>query len=97
MQVWYMLIGGRPVVDQEIDALLAIAGRTQGGSHALRQLQQLLSLARTEREEAAVHFELRRVADNPTPHHLRALTLYRALYARTPQYLYKTRIEELER
>lgn len=64
---------------------------------ALRQLQQLLSLARTEREEAAVHFELRRVADNPTPHHLRALTLYRALYARTPQYLYKTRIEELER
>jgi len=64
---------------------------------ALRQLQQLLTLARTEREEAAVHFELRRVADNPTPHHLRALSLYQALYARTPQYLYKIRMEELER
>ncbi|MBL7826053.1 MAG: tetratricopeptide repeat protein [Saprospiraceae bacterium] len=64
---------------------------------ALRQLQQLLALARTEREEAAVHFELRRVADNPTPHHIRALTLYKSMYARTPQYIYKTRIEELER
>jgi predicted ATPase/class 3 adenylate cyclase len=64
---------------------------------ALRQLQQLLALARTEREEAAVHFELRRIADNPTPHHLRALTLYRALYDRTPQYIYRVRMEELEK
>lgn len=64
---------------------------------ALRQLQQLLALARTEREEAAVHFELRKVADHPTPHHLRALSLYRNLYARTPQYLYKMRVEELEK
>lgn len=64
---------------------------------ALRQLQQLLSLARTEREEAAVHFELRRVADNPTPHHLKALSLYKSMYARTPQHIYKVRIEELER
>jgi len=64
---------------------------------AMRQLQQMLGLTRTEREEAAVHFELRRVADNPTPHHLRALALYRAMYARTPQYIYKVRLEELER
>jgi predicted ATPase/class 3 adenylate cyclase len=64
---------------------------------AQRQLQQLMALARSEREEAAVQFELRRVADNPTPHHLRALSLYRNLYARTPQHMYKMRIEELER
>ncbi|MBK8194685.1 MAG: tetratricopeptide repeat protein [Lewinellaceae bacterium] len=64
---------------------------------ALRQLQQLLALARTEREEAAVHFELRKVADHPTTHHLRALTLYRSMFARTPQYIYKVRVEELER
>lgn len=63
---------------------------------ALRQLQQLLALARSEREEAAVHFELRRVADNPTPHHTRALSLYRSMYARTPQYIYRIRLEELE-
>lgn len=63
---------------------------------ALRQLRQLLALARTEREEAAVHFELRKIAENPTPHHLRAVSLYRSLYARTPQYLYKIRLEELE-
>ncbi|MEO6040161.1 MAG: tetratricopeptide repeat protein, partial [Saprospiraceae bacterium] len=30
---------------------------------ALRQLHQLLALARTEREEAAVHFELRRITE----------------------------------
>jgi len=66
-------------------------------AEALRQLQQLMALARSEREEAAVHFELRRVADNPTPHHLRALSLYRAMYGRTPQYIYRVRLEELER
>lgn len=66
-------------------------------AEAQRQLQQLLGIARTEREEAAAHFELRRVADNPTPHHHRALALYKALYARTPQHIYKVRLEELER
>lgn len=66
-------------------------------AEALRQLQQLMSLARTEREEAAVHFELRKIADHPTVHHLRAQTLYRNLYARTPQYMYKLRLEELEK
>jgi hypothetical protein len=64
---------------------------------ALRQLQQILLLARTEREEAAVHFELRRIAENPTPNHMRALSLYRSLHAKTPQYIYKVRIEELEK
>jgi len=64
---------------------------------ALRQLHQMMALARTEREEAAVHFELRKVAENPIPHHLKALTLYRSLYERTPQYLYKVRMEELEK
>lgn len=64
-------------------------------AEALRQLRQLLALARTEREEAAVHFELRKIADNPTPHHVRAATLYRNLYARTPQHVYKLRLEEL--
>jgi hypothetical protein len=69
------------------------------GNHAEahRQLLQLLTLARTEREEAAVHFELRNVADNPTTHHLQALALYQGLYARTPQFLYRTRLDELEK
>ena len=65
-------------------------------SEALRQLQQLLSLARSEREEAAVHFELRKIADHPTHHHLKAKTLYNNLYAKTPQYVYKMRLAELE-
>jgi predicted ATPase/class 3 adenylate cyclase len=63
---------------------------------ATRQLQQMLNMTHTEREEAAVHFELRKIADNPTPHHLRALTLYRGLFAKTPQYIYRIRVEELE-
>jgi len=64
---------------------------------ALQQLQQLLALTRTEREEAAVHFELRRVAENPSTYHQRALTLYKSMYARTPQHIYRTRINELEK
>ncbi len=73
--------------------ILAEGNRPEG----LRHLYQLLQLARTEREEAAVHYELRKIAENPTPHHLRALTLYRSLLARTPQYIYKIRVEELEK
>ena len=66
-------------------------------SEALRQLSQLQALARSEREEAAVHYELRKIAENPAPHRLRALELYQALYSRIPQYVYKIRIEELEK
>ena len=66
------------------------------GPEALRQLHQLLAMARTEREEAAVHFELRRIAEQPGAHLQRALTLYRSMYARTPQHMYRMRIEELE-
>lgn len=64
---------------------------------ALRQLLQLLPIARTEREQAGVHYELRRIAANPEAHRQRALELYRALYQRTPQHLFKARIAELER
>ncbi len=64
-------------------------------SEALRQLSQLLALSRSEREEASVHYELQRVADNPEIHHRKALEMYRNLYSRTPQYLYKIRMEEL--
>ncbi len=66
-------------------------------AEALRQLHQMMALTRTEREEAAVHFELRKVADNPLPHYNRALALYKSLYERTPQYLYKVRLDELEK
>ncbi|MFN4080983.1 MAG: tetratricopeptide repeat protein, partial [Saprospiraceae bacterium] len=65
-------------------------------SEAVRRLQQMLLSARNERDEAAIHFELRRVADNPIPHHIRALTLYRNLFEKTPQYLFKWRIKILE-
>ncbi len=64
---------------------------------ALRQLSQLLNMARNEREEAAVHFELRKVADHPTKHFLRALELYRDMYHKTPQHIYKIRLETLEK
>lgn len=36
-------------------------------AEAVRHLQQMLLSARNERDEAAIHFELRRVADNPIP------------------------------
>jgi predicted ATPase/class 3 adenylate cyclase len=72
--------------------ILAEGNRAEG----LRQLIQLQTLARTEREEAAVHYELSKVADNPKPHRDRACELYRTLYSRTPQYVYKKRYEEME-
>ncbi|MBK9338011.1 MAG: tetratricopeptide repeat protein [Lewinellaceae bacterium] len=62
---------------------------------AMRQLMQLQAIARTEREEAAVQFELRKVAENPEPHRKRALELYQNLYNHTPQYVYKLRLDEL--
>ncbi len=71
---------------------------TEGNSpEALRQLSQLLNMARNEREEAAVHFELRKVADHPTKHFLRARELYRDMHQKTPQYIYKIRLEALKK
>ncbi|MCB0532836.1 MAG: tetratricopeptide repeat protein [Lewinellaceae bacterium] len=64
---------------------------------ALRQLNQLQSLARSEREEAAIHYELRKIANNPLPHYNRALTLYQNLHEQTPQYVYKLRLDELKK
>ncbi len=70
----------------------------EGNTHeALRQLLQLQPLTRTEREQAGVHYELRRVATQPEVHRQRALELYQNLYQRTPQYLFKIRIDELTR
>ncbi len=74
--------------------ILVAEGNTQ---EALRQLLQLQSLARSEREQAAVHYELRRVAVDPVVHRQRALDLYQNLYQRTPHHLFKARIAELER
>lgn len=65
-------------------------------SEANRQLLQLLNLSRKEREEAAVHFELRLVVESASVHTQKALELYYVLYQRTPQYIYRHRIELLE-
>jgi predicted ATPase/class 3 adenylate cyclase len=73
--------------------LMADGRRTE----ALSLLTQLIHLARNEREEASANFEIRQVADHPTKYYLRALELYRDMFARTPQHLYKLRIETLER
>jgi hypothetical protein len=64
-------------------------------SEANRLLTQLLNMVRREREEAAVHYELREVAENRAEHIQKALELYQALYQRTPQYIYKFRIDRL--
>jgi predicted ATPase/class 3 adenylate cyclase len=70
----------------------------EGNRHeALRQLSQLLQMSRNEREEASINFEIRHVADHPTKHYLRALELYREMYSRTPQHIYKLRLEALEK
>jgi predicted ATPase/class 3 adenylate cyclase len=107
------LAAARQLLDEGRDIALALgnADLTFGASilraqliiaegnkpEALRQLYQLQAMARSEREEAAVLYELRRVADDPTRFHERALELYRGMYARTPQFIFKSRLEVLER
>ena len=65
-------------------------------SEALTLLLQLQALARTEQEQASVHYELRRIAAQPEEHRRKALELYGALCERTPQYLFKIRRRQLE-
>jgi predicted ATPase/class 3 adenylate cyclase len=60
-------------------------------------LDKMKADVKSEKDEAALLFELRKISDNPTPYHFRALTIYRALHNKTPQYLYKVRLDELEK
>jgi predicted ATPase/class 3 adenylate cyclase len=59
-------------------------------------LQHLLSVAKTPREEAAVHYELRKITPE-TIHRRKALHLYAALFQKTPQHFYKMRLATLEK
>ena len=64
---------------------------------AREKLQDMLTTFRSPREEAALHFELREIADDPSVAREIALALYRVLFEETPQYLFKTRVEILEK
>lgn len=57
---------------------------------------QLLAMAKTPREEAAVYYELSKMKHGSDAHRRKAYALYRELYERSPQYLYKKRLEKLE-
>ncbi|MEZ4919350.1 MAG: tetratricopeptide repeat protein [Saprospiraceae bacterium] len=63
---------------------------------ANRQLNQLLSMMRSEREEAAIHYELWRLDHANEANRKRALELYNALFERTPQHMYRIRLEALQ-
>jgi predicted ATPase/class 3 adenylate cyclase len=77
-----------------LHAKIAMAEQNKDG--AFKLLAQIISLSKSEREEAAAQYELRKIADDPTPHHERALELYRNLFQHTQQYLFRIRLEELE-
>jgi tetratricopeptide (TPR) repeat protein/class 3 adenylate cyclase len=65
---------------------------------ARRHLAQMMTFARTPREEASVQFELWQMSEQEKGenHRLQALELYRGLYGKMAQYLYKMRMEMLE-
>ena len=63
---------------------------------ARRQLSQLLSIARSDREVAAVHFELWLIDKENEISRKEATRLYESLFAKTPQYLYRIRLEALK-
>ena len=70
------------------------AGHAQG-SH--NRLLALLPHAHTPDQEAAVRYELFRIDPLDANSHLRALQLYQKLYRETPRYLFKFRLDILER
>jgi tetratricopeptide (TPR) repeat protein len=77
-----------------LHAKIALAEQNKDG--AFKLLAQIISLSKSEREEAAAQYELSKIADDPTPHHQRSLELYQGLYEHTKQYLFRIRLEELE-
>jgi hypothetical protein len=60
-------------------------------------LLALLPYAHTPDQEAAVRYELFRIDPLDSSSHQRALQLYKALYRETPRYLFKFRLDILER
>ncbi len=59
-------------------------------------LQELLRTAEGTDQEAAIYYELWRLHPNDTAYREAATQRYRELYASTPKYLFKTRLQSLE-
>lgn len=81
---------GTLLLESKLDILKGNKGAAQ------EKLTAMLTVFRSPREEAALHFELREIAGDPTVDREIALALYRVLFEETPQYLFKTRVEILE-
>ncbi len=77
-----------------LQAKIAMAEHNPDGARHL--LYQIIALSKSGREEAAAHYELRKVGSDPENHRERALSLYRDLFEKTPQYLFRMRVAELE-
>ena len=63
---------------------------------ALAVLAQLLDKSEEESDLAAIHYEWYKMSPDEINHRQIAFDLYQKLYKTIPQYLFKTRMKELE-
>ncbi len=64
---------------------------------AVKTLNDLLGMFRGKREQSAIYYELFQVQPEEPIYCQKALELYQKLYLEIPQYIFKIRIEELEK
>ena len=64
---------------------------------AIKTLNDLLRMVQGKIEHAAIYYELYQMMPKEQRYYQKALELYRELYLEIPQYIFRTRIEELEK
>lgn len=72
--------------------LMHLDGET---ANAIETLNKLMDKAGNDRETACVHFELSRLSPEQDQHREKALELFKVLYRKEPQHIYKLRINQL--
>ena len=72
--------------------LLVLQNRPEA---AIQALESLASLPLPPEQEAALYYQLHRIAPEQDEWRRRALQLYQNLYNQTPKYLFKARVEAL--
>jgi len=82
--------------DQILKATMAVKIDYSLGEHsALNRLKQLLTETEKDADRADIHYELWKLT-NKNHHRQPALTLYQKLFTKTPNIIYKNRIDELK-
>ena len=89
---------GNPDLFLESELLMARKHLLKGNlKEAEKILQEILSQSLSKDQEAIVHFELTRIHPENETHRDKALQLFQQLFEETPKYIFKKRIEDLQK